>query len=133
MADMIATGLEWLEEQRVAHMTGTVAYHSRDLSVSVPATKGRSQFDSVSPADVGVVERVESTDWLILTEDLDLGSGAHEPKRGDVVKEVGIDGKTYVYEVVPFAVGGGQVHWRWSDQYRRARRIHTKHVKTIDP
>lgn len=58
--------------------------------------------------------------------DLVLGGATALPKAGDRVRETD-GGKVFVYEVM---APGNEPAWRYSDPYRRALRIHTKHVAT---
>ena len=91
------------------------------------ASIGRTIFDVDN--GFGVVERTETRDFLVLTDDLVLGGARTLPERGDRVRETQ-GTTTFVYEVM---APGKEPHWRYSDPYRKALRIHTKHISTETP
>ena len=45
MTDLLENGLDWLEEQRKAHMTKTVTYRRGASTVEVAATVGATRFE----------------------------------------------------------------------------------------
>lgn len=124
MTDLLAQGAEWLEAERTAHMTRPVVYQRGGESVELPATVGRTVFRV--DKGYGLLERHESRDYIVLAADLVLGGATTLPKAGDRVRETE-GGKVFVYEVM---APGNEPAWRYSDPYRRALRIHTKHVAT---
>ena len=124
MADLLEQGSTWLEEQRVQHMSQSVTYHRGVDSVAVQATIGRTVFEVDD--GTGILEKIESRDFLIQTTDLVLAGQATLPQRGDRIKETQGD-KVYVYEVL---APGKEPHYRFSDPYRKTLRIHTKLVDT---
>ena len=126
MADLLEQGSAWLEEQRVQHMSRTVTYWRGEDSVAVQATIGRTVFEVDD--GMGILEKIESRDFLILTIDLVLGGQATLPQRGDRIKETQGD-KVYVYEVL---APGNEPHYRFSDLYRKTLRIHSKQVDVED-
>ena len=121
---MLQTGSDWLEDQRVKHMTRSVLYQRGTSSVEVSATVGRTVFEVDN--GYGVLERTESRDYLILTGDLLLDGEQALPERGDRIRETQ-GTQTFVYEVM---APGKEPHWRYSDPYRKTLRIHTKQVDT---
>lgn len=124
MADLLQTGSDWLEDQRVKHLTRSVIYQRGTSSVEVSATIGRTVFEVDD--GFGVLERIESRDYLILAEQLVLDGQPTFPERGDRIRET--DGaKTVVYEVM---APGKEPHWRYSAPYRKTLRVHTKQVDT---
>ncbi|MGE0481438.1 MAG: hypothetical protein AB7L28_22510 [Kofleriaceae bacterium] len=128
MADLIQKGLAWLDDQRHAHMTQTVLYvrdtENASYIVELLATIGRTEFEQVD--EFGIVHKLQSRDFLIRAEDLVLNSELTLPKAGDRVRET-VGAQTFVYELM---APGGEPPWRYSDPYRKALRIHTKHVAT---
>ena len=122
MADMLREASAWLEEKRHEHLTAPVTYVRGEASVELQATIGRTIFEQRD--DYGVLEKVESRDFLVRTEDLVLGGLHALPERGDRVRETQ-EGKVYVYEVM---APGKEPHYRFSDPYRTTLRIHTKQV-----
>lgn len=125
MADLLQESSQWLEDNRDEKRTIEVDY-SRDAAVisDIAATVGRTEFEIVN--EFGIVERWESRDYLILTGDLDFGSGAVLPERGDEVRET-VGSAVFVYEVMSPA---GQNFYRYSDPFHQTLRIHTKQVGT---
>lgn len=122
MADLLDTGSAWLDDQRTAHMTRPVVYERGADTVEVPATIGRTIFEQVDR--MGIVQKLESRDFLVLRTDLVLSGVETTPRAGDRVRDPdGAD--TQLYEVM---APGGEPPFRYSDPYRRTLRIHTKHV-----
>jgi len=124
MADMLEQGASWLNDQRHQHMTRSVSYVRGASTVEVQATIGRTVFEQAD--DFGIVTKTESRDYLIRAADLVLDGQVTLPKRGDQIRES--DGTTtFVYEVLS---PGDEPVFRYSDPYRKALRIHTKHIAT---
>ena len=126
MTDLLEQGSNWLENQRVQHASQTVVYQRGEQSVEVAATIGKTEFE-VDDGH-GILQRVESRDYLILSADLVVGGQTTLPERGDRVRETQSE-KVFVYEVI---APGGEPAWRYSDPYRKTLRIHSKHVATED-
>ena len=124
MADMLEQASNWLEDQRTEHASRTVTYQRGAGNVALVASIGRTIFDVDN--GFGVVERVESRDFLVLAADLVLAGVPVLPERGDRVRETQ-GTTTYVYEVM---APGKEPHFRFSDPYRKTLRIHTKHIST---
>lgn len=128
MADLLQTGLAWLDDQRHAHMTQTVLYvrdtESASYVVELLATIGRTEFEQVD--EFGIVHKLQSRDFLIRAADLVLNSVLTLPKAGDRIRET-VGTQTFVYEVM---APGAEPPWRYSDPYRQTLRVHTKHVST---
>ena len=124
MTDMLEQGASRLDDQRHQHMTRSVSYARGASTVAVQATVGRTEFEQAD--EYGIVHKTESRDYLIRTADLVLDGQATLPKRGDQIRET--DGSTtVVYEVLS---PGDEPVFRYSDPYRKALRIHTKHIAT---
>jgi hypothetical protein len=124
MADLLQRSSEWLDGMREKHCTIEVEYKRGALTAQIPATVGKTVFQ-VS-REYGLFERHESRDYLVSAANLVLGSQEVLPERGDVIRET--DGAVaYEYEVM---APGNEPCWRWSDDYRRTLRIHTKLVNT---
>ena len=126
MTDILQEKLAWLEDQRHLHRTIPVTYHRGDESIEVLATTGKWTFRIDD--GTGILEKIESRDFLILTTDLVLGGQVTKPQRGDRIKEPSGD-KVYVYEVL---APGNEDCWVFSDGYRKTLRIHTKQVDLED-
>lgn len=124
MTDMLEQGATWLDDQRHQHMTRAVTYVRGTSTVDVQATIGRTVFEQVD--EFGIVQKIETRDFLIRTADLVLDAQVTLPQRGDLVRET--EGTTtFVYEVL---APGNEPVFRYSDPYRKALRIHTKHIAT---
>jgi len=129
MADLLGKAAAWLDDQRVRYLSRPVTYVRPSTgsgqgarSVEVQAAVGKTVFEVDS--GTGILEKVESRDFLIRASELVLDGAVALPERGDKVREEG-DGVTYVYEVM---APGREPHYRFSDPHRRALRIHTKLV-----
>ena len=124
MGDMLERGSAFLDDRRHKHLSCTVIYQRGAEAKEVQATIGKTEFEQAD--DAGLIHRVESRDFLIRTESLDLGAGPTLPRAGDQVRET-VGASMFVYEV---NAPGGQPPFRYSDPYRRVLRIHTKHIGT---
>lgn len=124
MGDLLDRGSAFLDDQRHKHMSRTVVYQRGAEAKEVQATIGKTEFEQAD--DAGLIHRVESRDFLVRTDDMDLGSGLTLPRAGDQVRET-VGTQVFVYEV---NAPGGQPPFRNSDPYRRVLRIHTKHIGT---
>jgi len=122
LADLLETALNWLESQRHKHRTKTVLYQRGGDSVELLATIGRTLFEVDD--GYGVIQRIESRDFLVTVAELILGGETVSPERGDLIRETQ-GASVYIYEVL---APGKEPHWRYSDPYRRTFRIHTKQV-----
>jgi len=123
---MLERASAWLDSQSVKHLSRLVTYQRGGASVDVRATIGKTIFEVDD--GYGVIEKVESRDYLIPAAELVLADQTTLPERGDRIRETQ-DDKVYVYEVM---APGKEPHFRFSDPYRRTLRIHTKHVATED-
>lgn len=126
VTDLLETGASFLEAARHEHMARTVVYSRGDASVSIRATIGRSYFDLDDHR--GSVIRSESRDYIVRSEDLTISGEPAVPQVGDRITDV-VDGTPLIYEVfAPGPSGGGEPHYRYTDNYRISIRIHTKHI-----
>ena len=126
MGDLLEEASGWLDEQRIQHMSKAVTYQRGETSIDLLATVGRTVFHIDD--GTGVLERIESRDFLIIAAHLVLDTEPTLPQRGDRIKETSGD-KVYVYEVL---APGREPHYRFSDPYRKTLRIHTKQVDLED-
>ena len=125
MADLLEWASNWLEDRRTQHTTRTVTYRRSPNSANVNASIGRTEFEVDD--GFGVLQKIESRDFLILAADLVLAGAPVLPERGDRIDET-VGTTTYVYEAM---APGSEPAWRYSDPYRKTLRIHTKLVETI--
>lgn len=126
MADLLANGAAWLEQQRAEHLASNVTYRRAQSVLVVAATVGKTAFEIDDGQ--GVIQRIESRDFLVLAADLILDATVTLPQRGDVIEEPA-GAVTLLYEVM---APGNEPCWRYSDPYRQSLRIHTKQVGTVE-
>ena len=111
---MLKTAIEALRAVQLASAAVEVTY--RPLgggALALKAVAGRTVFRSTDES--GMWTRVETRDFIVPRELL-----PSEPQVGDEVDFLG-----GTYEVLS---PNGEPAWRWSDPFRTAYRIHTKHV-----
>ena len=119
MADMIATGSEWLAQQQAAHLSRSITYRRGGASVDLVAMVGRWEYEEAA-FDGGIV-RMECRDYLIAASDLILADAVTLPASGDVIEEVA-GGVRYSYEVMAIS---GEGPYRYENN-RATLRIHVK-------
>lgn len=128
MPNLLQRGAEYLAAQLQAHASQPVTYRrgtgEEAVEVAIDATIGRSEFELTT--DDGIVERVETRDFLFPTADLVLAETATVPQRGDKIIET-IGDATLTYEVLPHQ---NLPAFRYSDEFRVMLRVHTKLINT---
>ena len=124
MANLLEQGAAWLAAQLQTHASARIEYRRDDDAVILQATIGKTEFEIDDGS--GVLQRVESRDYLIPTAELRLGSVRALPVVGDRIRETQ-GSRTFVYEVL---APGTEPHYRYSDPFRTLLRIHTKLVAT---
>ena len=122
MVDLLEQAADWLDGQRVAHLSKPVMYRRGEESLEVAATVGRTVFEIDD--GYGAIERFESRDFLIAAAELSVNGQPFEPATGDLIAET-VGQQTLVYEVL---APGKEPCWRYSDPQRRMMRIHTTFV-----
>jgi hypothetical protein len=111
---MIESGTRALRAAEAAFLASPATYVRRDgRETRISVVPGRTVFRSVN--DVGAWIRIETRDFILQKDALD-----DPPEVGDSI--LFLDGE---YEVL---APGGEPPWRWSDPYKTAYRIHTKHT-----
>ncbi len=87
MANVIKDGLAWMAAKLKAYASDAVTITDGTNSISgVLATIGKTEWEYEDES--GVVDRMETRDFLIDATDLDFGSGPVLPKRGMKIVEV---------------------------------------------
>lgn len=121
--DLLRHGQSMMEALRGRHATHLVTFvrGSDGGGVSVSATVGRSIFEHYDTR--GALIRIEARDFLIAALPLAFDGVSYEPERGDRIIER-IEDRILICEVMSPTTS--DPCWRWSDEYRLARRIHTK-------
>ncbi len=120
MTDLLRAASEWLDAKRRAFASSPILYRRGDLSVTVPAGTGTTTFQVANES--GILEDVESRDFLLSIADLDFGGGPVTPESADQIEET-VGGVTLTYQV---SAPAGLPPWRYTDGFRVAFRIHTK-------
>lgn len=120
MPDLLQQGEAWLTEQRHEHMTHEVHYRRGAATIALNATVGRTEWEQTD--EHGLIQRIESRDFLVRTADLVDGGNPFLPAPGDQI----VDGA--VYEVMAMA---DEQSWRYSATNRGTVRIHTKMVGSV--
>ena len=125
MSDMLHKGQSWLAAKLTRFASRMVTYQRDEVSVDLPATIGKSEYEQDNGE--GVITRAQVRDFLINTKDLLASPIGTWPRRGDRILETDGD-TTFVYELMSI---GNEPPWRYSDPFRVKLRIHTKLVDTI--
>lgn len=118
MADMIGTGMAWLNSTLKASASVAVTYRRDADSVELQATLGSQLLRSTDGRGSSKVERTDR-DFLFAAADLVLGGETVLPASGDLVD---YDGDRF--EVMPY---GSDPHWRYCDSSKNRIRVHTKY------
>lgn len=125
MPDLFKKAQIWLHREQTRHLSQTLTYCRGDASVAICATIGRTNHELVDTS--GLLTNVQSQDYLILADDLELDGEIVEPRAGDQIIEGDLSEGGRVYELMNPA--GGTV-WRWCDNYQTRRRVFTKFIGT---
>lgn len=124
--NMLNKGAKWLQDKRDEHMSEEVVYRRRGNEIPIRATIGKTMFDLMNES--GIVERVESRDFIFKRDYLIINGERTLPQEGDQIDQV-MYGKTYTYRVLSL---GGEPQYRFSDSFNREFRVHTKFYKSKD-
>jgi len=125
MADLLQQAVDWLDGQRVAHLSRPVTYQRGGESVEIAATLGATSIEVTD--DAGATVRTRQTDFIVSADALVLGGTVVTPHVGDRIR-VASGGRTLVYEVLTLPDGR---HYRPCDGGGRMLRIHTKQVDEV--
>jgi hypothetical protein len=126
VGDLLQQGVDWLDGQRVAHLSRQVTYQRGGESVEIAATLGATSLEVSDEA--GATVRTRQTDFIVSAGALVLGGAVVTPQVGDRIL-VPSGGKVLVFEVL--ALPGGE-HFRPADPAGTALRIHAKQVDEED-
>jgi len=122
MTDLLEQAVDWLDAQRVAHLSRTVTYSRGEQSVELSATLGNTRYEVADEA--GATVQAKATDFIVSADELVLAGVQVTPQVGDRVR-VPAGGKVQVFEVLDLAGAG---HYRSADPQGRMLRIHAKQV-----
>jgi hypothetical protein len=110
--------------QRLKATDGVTVTYTRG-SQSAPLTAWAGSFLlKVSDPSGGMRVVRTDRDYLFVAAELKLGGVITTPQRGDSITEVGADGVTRVYDVLPY--GKDEPMYRYGDSARTILRVHTK-------
>ena len=126
MSDLLQQGSNFLEDQRHKYMSRQVRYTRGVESILLNATIGRTVFEEQD--QFGTIQRTESRDYLIRSDDLILFGEKSEPTVGDIVTEP-VNTVLFTYQVMSFA---SEPPFRFSDPERKTLRVHTKLINVLD-
>jgi len=85
VANLLEQGMEFLHEQRDAHMSTPVVYVRGVEEVTLNATIGQTEFEEQDRD--GFVQREQSRDFIVLAEDLIIDGSVVTPESGDLIRE----------------------------------------------
>jgi len=124
MVNLFEQGAAWLADQLKTHASNQISYQRGADQVLVDATIGKTEFEVDDGS--GILQRIQSRDYLIQAADLQLGGVPTLPVAGDRIRET-VGNQVFMYEVL---APGNEPPYRYSDPFRKVLRIHTKHVGT---
>jgi hypothetical protein len=125
MASRLETAAERLQERMLSRASVTVTLKRGSLSTSSVSAVVGNQLLKVTDSDGNPQTIRTDKDFMIARTAYLIGGTAVEPQKGDRIVET-IDSAEATYEVLPY---GDEKEWRWSDEYRKTYRIHTRRVK----
>ena len=120
--NLLNRGAAWLAGTMAAHAAEDVHFLRGGSAVVVRATLGRAVYEQAG--DDGLVTRTSARDYLVPAASLTVDGAPVEPRPGDRFVEGGL-AAGHLYEVTSIA---GEPCWRWSDEFRRTMRVHTKYA-----
>jgi hypothetical protein len=124
VGDLLQQGVDWLDGQRVAHLSRTVTYQRGGESIVIAATLGATSLEVTD--DAGATVRSPQVDFIVSADGLVLAGTVTTPQVGDRIRVAGVAlDQVRVYEVLALPDGK---HYRPCDPGGRMLRIHTKLV-----
>ncbi|OQB80318.1 MAG: hypothetical protein BWX88_04605 [Planctomycetes bacterium ADurb.Bin126] len=117
--------MDWLDQQREAHLSRPVTYQRGGESVEIAATLGATSVGVTD--DAGATVQSPQTDFIVSADALVLGGVVVTPQVGDRISLTS-GGKAQVYEVLSLPDGR---HFRRCDGSGRMLRIHAKQVDEV--
>jgi hypothetical protein len=129
MANLLANGMAWLNEQLAEHVAVTMRFHRRNLSVEVQVIARRPQTPPISSAGAPLNPSIHERDLDVRLADLVSVLGATLPASSDYFTEQ-VNGRSVVYKITQPIGGGPRFDWVSGDRGPEARiRIHTKQTE----
>lgn len=121
MANLLATGMAWLNEQLNDQGSSNVTYTRGAASVTIAATLGRHAPRSLGGLPDNEVDTFLTT-MTFTSEDLVLSAARTVPARGDTVSYTA-NGVTFTFDVLPI---DGERMWKESDAFGLRLEINLK-------
>ena len=113
MADMLQSGLDWLEQRLMGFCSSGVEYRRDAQTLTIDAVFGKTDYEAEDDNGISVGGFV----WDFL---IDAATLAMEPAVGDLIVV-----NTRQFEVMKLS---GQGCWRWTGPNRKTYRIHTRDI-----
>lgn len=127
MANLLADGLSWLDDQLKANASLTATYRRGAFSVSLQVQLGEQILKLFDAQGATKIMRTE-LDVLFHAADLILNSATVTPDRNDLV-DITFGSTIKRYEAMPLP--GGEAIWRYSDPHQNRIRLHLKQKGTV--
>ena len=125
MTSLLSEGVEWLNTQRVDHLSEVVVYSRSGLPpFELAATRGSSTQQVIDESGQSV--EAESVDFLVSSTSLAVSGGFIYPMIGDRIQTTDSGGLITIFAVLDLA---GQGCYRWADSRGLIYRIHTKMIQ----
>lgn len=121
MANLLATGNDWLASKLKAHASSAITYTRGASSVTIQATIGRHVPAALGTIEGGEVETF-ATVFTFDRVDLDFGSGPVVPDRGDVIAFTR-EGVTFTFDILPT---DADRHWKEADAFGKRLEVNAK-------
>ncbi len=126
MANLLATGMAWLNEQLAEHAAVTMRFHRKAQSVEVQVIARRPATPPISPGGAPLNPSIYERDLDVRLADLASVLGTTMPSSSDYFSEQ-VDGRLVVYKITQPLGGGPRFDWVSGDRGPEARiRIHAK-------
>lgn len=128
MADLLADGLAWLDDQLQAHAAQTITYRRTVESVELTVMFDERTLRIVDRQGNSKVERPDFT-CSFAAEDLDFGFGQTEPAHGDLM-DVTYGDTIKRFRVMPLN-NGLEPGWQYLDPHQIRVQVSGKFTGTV--
>jgi hypothetical protein len=126
MANLLANGMAWLNDQLAEHVAVTMRFHRKGQSCEVRVIPRKPVTPPISPGGAPINPSIYERDLDVRLADLASVLGTTMPSSFDYFTEV-VSGRTVVYKITQPIGGGPRFDWVNGDRGPEARiLIHTK-------
>lgn len=126
MANLLANGMAWLNEQLAEHVAVTMRFHRKGQNCEVQVIPRTPSIPPISPGGAPLNPSIYERDLDVRLADLVSVLGTTMPSSFDFFTEE-INGRKVVYKITQPIGGGPRFDWVNGDRGPEARiRIHTK-------